>query len=82
MEEMASLLEVYNVDSSQTAPRQFLICDFCFWAASAISTRRHDVVSCPQCEQPVSRIPLGDSESFTFTYEKRRGVELAFTSRR
>lgn len=79
---MASVLEVYDIDSSQTVSRQFLICDFCFWAASATSSRKHDIVSCPQCDQPLSRIPLCDTESFTFSYEKHRGVELAFTSRR
>ncbi|MGI0036752.1 MAG: hypothetical protein ACRD99_00150 [Nitrososphaera sp.] len=79
---MVSLLEVYNINSSKRLPRLFLICDFCFWAASATSIRRHDVASCPQCDHPLSRIPLGDSESFTFNYEKRRGVELAFSSRR
>jgi hypothetical protein len=79
---MASLLELYNVDSSQRIPRHFLICDFCFWAASATSFRRHDIVSCPQCEQLISRIPLGDNESFTFTFENKRGVELAFSSGR
>ena len=82
MEEMASVLEIYNRNSSQSLPRQFLICDYCFWAASAIRSRRHDVVTCPQCYQPLSRIPLGETESFTFNYEKRRGVELAFSSRR
>jgi hypothetical protein len=77
---MPPLLEVYNVDSSQKPPQQFLICDFCFWAASAISTRRHDIVTCPQCNATVSRLLLSDNESFTFSYDKRRGVELAFAS--
>jgi hypothetical protein len=77
---MPSLLEIYNIESSKSLPRQFLMCDFCFWAASAISSRRHDLVSCPQCSQQLSRIPLGSNEQFTFSYEKKRGVELAFTT--
>jgi hypothetical protein len=60
--------------------RQFLICDFCFWAASAITIRRHDVLTCPQCNAEVSRIPLAANESFTFSYDSRRGVELDFAS--
>ncbi len=79
---MASVLEIRNIDSSLKLPRQFLICDFCFWAASAISTRRHDVLACPQCEAVVSHIPLGDNESFTFSYDKRRGVEVDFAAAR
>ena len=82
MEEMASVLEIYNINSTQSLPRQFLICDYCFWAASAIRTRRREVVSCPQCDQALSRIPLGETESFTFSCGKTRGVELAFSSRR
>lgn len=79
---MASVLEIRNIDSSLKLPHEFLICDFCFWAASAISTRRHDIVTCPQCDAVVSRIPLTENESFTFSYDQRRGVELDFATAR
>ena len=79
---MASVLEIQDIDSTLRLPRQFLICDFCFWAASSISTRRHDIVRCPQCEAVISRIPLTEKESFTFSYDKKRGVELDFTAAR
>lgn len=79
---MASVLEIRNSDSSVKLSRQFLICDFCFWAASAISIRRHDMLTCPQCMAEVSRIPLADNESFTFYYDKTRGVELDFAAAR
>ncbi len=75
---MASVLEIQNVDYSLKLTREFLICDFCFWTASAISTRRHDIVACPQCDAAISRIPLAEKESFTFNYDKKRGVELDF----
>lgn len=77
---MASVLEILKVDSSLELPRQFLICDFCFWAASAIGTRKRDIVACPKCDAKVSRIPLSDNESFTFSYSERRGVELDFAA--
>lgn len=77
---MASVLEIRNIDSPLTLPRQFLICDFCFWAASAISTRRHDIVTCPQCGAAVTRIPLAYKERFTFSYDNIRGVELDFAA--
>lgn len=79
---MASVLEIRNIDSLLKLQREFLICDFCFWAASAISTRRHDIVACPQCSAVVSRIPLTEKESFTFSYDQRRGVELDFATAR
>jgi hypothetical protein len=79
---MASLLEILKIDSSLKLPRQFLICDFCFWAASAISTRTRDVVTCPKCDVMISRIPLSDNESFSFNYDKKRGVELDFAAAR
>ncbi|MEW6603814.1 MAG: hypothetical protein AB1351_03890 [Thermoproteota archaeon] len=79
---MASVLEIRDNDSLLRLSRQFLICDFCFWAASAISIRRHDVLACPQCNAEVSRIPLADNETFTFSYDNRRGVELDFASAR
>jgi len=79
---MASVLEIQDISSTLKLPRQFLICDFCFWAASAISTRRHDIVTCPRCTANLSRIPLTERESFTFSYNQRRGVELDFVTRR
>lgn len=79
---MASVLEIRNIESSLKLPRQFLICDFCFWAASAISTRKHDVMTCPQCSTVVSHIPLAYNERFTFNYDNMRGVELDFAAAR
>ena len=75
-------MEIQNVNSTLELPRQFLICDFCLWAGSAISTRRHDIVTCPQCGANISKIPLTEKESFTFSYNKRRGIELDFASAR
>ena len=79
---MSSLLKIQDVYSSIRLPREFLICDFCFWAASAISERRHDVVKCPHCGAAISRIPLSDNERFNFSYDKKRGVELDFAATR
>ena len=79
---MASVLEIRNIDSLLKLPREFLLCDFCFWAASAISMRRHDIMTCPGCNAIVSRIPLAEKESFTFSYDQTRGVELDFATAR
>ncbi|HEY8140830.1 MAG TPA: hypothetical protein VIE86_07080 [Nitrososphaera sp.] len=79
---MSSMLESCDMDSSQRPSRRFLICDFCFWCASAIRNRRYDIVSCPQCRRTISGMPLSDTETFTFSYDKKRGVEVAFASLR
>ena len=77
---MTSVLEILNIDTSSKVSRQFLICDSCFWAASAIATRRHNVMTCPQCDAVLSCIPLADNESFAFSYDNKRGVELDFAA--
>lgn len=77
---VASVLEIREPDTSLRFSRQFLICDSCFWAASAINIRRHDIFTCPECKTEVSHIPLTDDEIFTFNYDGRRGVELEFGS--
>jgi hypothetical protein len=79
---MSSVLEIKNDHSFEKLSRQFLICDFCFWAASAVAMRRHDIINCPQCNAEISRIPLADNERFTFSYDRKRGVELDFVSSR
>ncbi|MGI0029290.1 MAG: hypothetical protein ACREAQ_06220 [Nitrososphaera sp.] len=79
---MPSQLEICELDYFPKWPRLFLICDFCLWAASAICTRRRDVVACPLCSNNISMIPLEDNERFTFQHDGKRGVELAFSSPR
>jgi hypothetical protein len=41
--------------------------------------RHRDV---PRCGAEISRIPLTEEESFTFSYDKKRGVELDFATAR
>ncbi|HEY7734988.1 MAG TPA: hypothetical protein VIB07_09370 [Nitrososphaera sp.] len=79
---MSSVLERCDMGSSQRLSRRFLICDFCFWCASAIRNKRDDIASCPRCRRAISEIPLADTETFTFNYDRKRGVELAFASPR
>lgn len=44
-----------------TRTRLFLICDNCYWCASATITRLVEIDSCPQCQKQVSSIPLVDN---------------------
>jgi hypothetical protein len=78
---MPTILEVYNYETSTTLSREFLICDYCFWAASSISSRRRDINTCPRCDEVISRIPLTVGEKATFSIDPKRGVELAFDGR-
>ena len=65
-----------------TRTKLFLICDNCYWCASAIKTRLIDIDSCPKCEKQVSAIPLTDNERYTYNYDERHGVEVDFWSTR
>lgn len=63
-----------------TRTRLFLLCDNCYWCASAIKERLIDIDSCPQCEKQVSVIPLTENERYTYKYDERHGVEVDFWS--
>jgi hypothetical protein len=62
--------------------RVFLICDDCFWCASALKSRLVEIDCCPQCQKQISSIPLADNEGYTYSYDKGHGVELDFWSSR
>lgn len=62
--------------------RLFVICDDCFWVASALSARYFEPVSCPMCDKPLSSLPISDGERYNYNYTKTRGVELDFYSDR
>ena len=70
------------LQSQLTKTRLFLLCDNCYWCASAIKTRLIDIDSCPQCEKQVSAIPLTENESYTYNYDQKHGVEVDFRSTR
>ena len=62
--------------------RLFMICDDCFWIASAVSRRYFDPVTCPVCDKPLSSLPISNGESYTYNYSLSRGIELDFYSER
>ena len=57
-----------------------MICDDCFWVASAIGADKFDTISCPLCSKRISSTPLADNESYSYNYDERRGVEVDFHS--
>jgi hypothetical protein len=62
--------------------RLFVICDDCFWVASALNARYSDPVACPACGKPLSSLPISNDERYTYSYNLTRGVELDFYSER
>jgi hypothetical protein len=81
VKEMSIVLQI-EPGLSMTKTRLFLICDDCYWCASATRTRLVEIDSCPQCQKQVSSIPLTDNEGYTYNYDKRHGVEVEFWSSR
>lgn len=62
--------------------RLFIICEDCFWVASAVSARYFDPVTCPICDKPLSSMPIANEERYAYNYTRTRGVELDFYSDR
>lgn len=77
----ASMSDVIQViTGSQQKRRLFVICDECFWVASAIDADKFDATSCPLCNRRISSMSLAENESYSYTYNERRGVEVDFRS--
>ena len=69
-----------------SAPPVFVLCDRCYWCATYFSNARMptDNNICPQCNannNELTSFPVASNESFTFVYNKKRGVELEFKHR-
>ena len=62
--------------------RLFMICDDCFWVASAVAARYFDLVTCPVCGKPLASLPLSENEKYIYNYSQTRGIELDFYSDR
>ena len=62
---------ITTCNAAEFKQRLFVICDDCFWCASAIDT-------CPQCRKAVSSLPLCTDEAYSYNYTPGRGVELEF----
>jgi hypothetical protein len=60
----------------------FLICQSCFWCASYFNYP--EIISrCPTCDSNyVESLPISNSESYTFSYDRNRGVTLEFLEKR
>jgi hypothetical protein len=63
----------------------FILCDRCYWCATYFSNARIPTDNiCPQCNansNQLTSFPIASNESFTFGYNKIRGVEMEFKHR-
>lgn len=62
----------------------FVLCDACHWCVTRLDKIKLATYDkCPQCShaEMVSSFPILLSESLTFNYTKKRGVQLDFKHR-
>ena len=63
----------------------FILCDTCYWCATYFDKARIPINNkCPQCNSnnnELSSFPIMSNESFTFSCNDKRGVELEFKPR-
>jgi hypothetical protein len=60
----------------------FLLCENCFWTASAIGRRGHELASCPACMQEMlTSIPIAPDESYSYGFSKNGSLEMCFSAK-
>ena len=68
--------------------RIFLLCDQCFWTVTCLSKNYLEETwarnnKCPRCNHDqLSSFPVMPNDSFTYSYSKKRGIELNFGIRK
>jgi len=74
--------------SPTSTERIFLLCDQCFWAVTCLDKiYLREIIGknnkCPFCSQDqLSSFPVMPNDSFTYSYSKKRGIELNFSIRK
>jgi hypothetical protein len=82
-----SEISITRKSRSQRKRAHFLICNQCFWCASAIplddsGENRGLPSACPSCNsQNLESMPLSLDEIYKFDYDQDRGVTLEFGKR-
>jgi|SRR5215831_633655 len=77
-------IEVNQKTNLEKKDTIFILCDSCIWCATFIGKQMLPAESrCPYCLQTeLSSFPILPNESFTFSYNEVRGVELKFHPRK
>ena len=81
----AQRLAAKTHDSFKSLPSIFLLCNKCLWAATYFDKNRlPDRNTCPLCgtnNTELSSFPIMPNESFAFSYDVKRGLEIEFKPR-
>ena len=82
---------ITNQDNPKMNESIFLVCDRCLWTVTCLSKKYLDELSeiseteytCPICNQdPLSSFPVSPNDSYTYSYSKNRGLEVALSSKK
>jgi hypothetical protein len=68
----------------KTKERQavFLLCENCFWTASAIDREGYELVMCPACAQKrLSSIPIATNESYSYSFSQTGSLDVCFSAK-
>jgi hypothetical protein len=71
---------ISTAENFQFRERLFLICDRCYWCASALPTRKSHNLICPECKESLSSLPIATGERYAFSCDAKRGVEVSFSN--
>ena len=77
-----------NSQNPKSNERIFLLCDKCFWTVTCLNKVYLKKIlaknnRCPNCSQDqLSSFPVMPNDSFTYSYSKKRGIELNFGIRK
>jgi hypothetical protein len=78
--------KTHNHIQSSSYPPIFILCDVCYWCATYFDKTRIPIDNiCPRCganNSELTSFPIASNESFTYSYNDRRGIELEFKPRR
>ena len=88
---MAATESEINEINPKINERIFLLCDRCLWTVTCLSKKYLEELSeiseteytCPICDQDaLSSFPVSPSDSYTYSYSKNKGLEVALSSKK
>ena len=88
---MAATKSEINEINPKINERIFLLCDRCLWTVTCLTKKYLDELSeiseteytCPICNQDsLSSFPVSPNDSYTYSYSKNRGLEVALRSKK
>lgn len=77
-----------DLKNPKTNEKIFLLCDRCFWTVTCLNKSYLKKIlakkcKCPNCNHDqLSSFPVMPNDSFTYSYSKKRGIELNFGIRK